>query len=310
MARPEFWKLSSCEMGCNGLFDKDVTEGKLVYQNCTTTCAFTYETEAGNAFLACAMANSCVEFPPIPGSCPYKQEHIKPGSSLAAGSGEWWQQRGKNALWDCYDCQHIHEMKLVNDSDFCAKTVAPGGVVESPCWSYTYSHDLYLATGGTRTFEQTLQLPADTPEGERIDIYYSYMGSWHNESWFILDSTDTYWILGDCSYMQDWVIYGSILWVRPGHTLTATENAGIAKTYKEKLGWEFDDFCHDRHEGTCRLTPGDHNNNDDNNNPAAGKSETKPKNWYRARPGQRKPFVHPKDIEDYLQQQQQQQRMA
>ena len=38
-------------------------------------------------------------------------------------------------------------MKLVNDSEFCGKTIGPDGPVKAPCWSYTYSYDLFTETG-------------------------------------------------------------------------------------------------------------------------------------------------------------------
>lgn len=291
---PQFYQNSACELGCQNNFDKDLTPEKLHYQNCTTTCAVTYETPAGDAFLACAMNNKCVSFPDIPGHCPYKKEHIQADTSLASLTGEWWQHRGKNALWDCYDCQHIHSMFLSDNASFCAKTVAPGkGPVEAPCWSYTYSYDLYLTTGGTKTFEQTWQLPGNVPKGEQIDIYYNYMGSWHNESWFLLQATDNYVLLGDCSYMMSWINVGSIVWVRPSHVLTEAENAEIRSIYKTKLGWEFDDFCYDKH--------GTDNSGSVCRNAGAGKAETflaRPRIFHHAPPRQKKPFLTPDQIDE------------
>lgn len=283
---PNFYKDSACEVKCMHMFDKDHTREKLHYQNCTTTCAVTYESEAGDAFLSCAMNNGCVEFPKIPGHCNYNHSMIQEGITLSALQGEWWQHRGKNALWDCYDCQHIHEMKLVDDAEFCAKTVNAHGPVKAPCWSYTYSYDLYLATGGTKTFQQTWQLPSSTPAGNRIDIYYNYMGSWHNESWYILQATDKYVILGDCSYMMDWINVGSIVWVRPGHNLTDEENNAIREQYQTKLGWNYDDFCYDKH--------GDDNSGRICRNPSTSDtavSTPRPKIYTHAIPGHKRPVL-------------------
>ena len=82
-------------------------------------------------------------------TCPIEQltAAVKPGSSLKDLEGEWWQQRGYNKLFDCYPCQHIHENVLSDDADFCAITVAPSGPVQAPCWSYTYSYELFLLEG-------------------------------------------------------------------------------------------------------------------------------------------------------------------
>ena len=239
-----FRKSSMCEEGCNKVFETDTTPEKLHFQNCTTTCAVTYESPVGDKFLACAMNNECIHFAPIPGKCPFPQ--VDPDTSLASLEGEWWQHRGHNALWDCYDCQHVHAMHLVNDSEWCAQTVGPKGPVQAPCWSYTYSYDLYVVNGSTKYYGQTWQLP-NVEKGKPIDIYYTYMGSLHNETWYLLKATDKYVLLVDCSYMMGWTNVGSIVWVRPGHNLTDTENSDIAKVYKEKVGWEYDDFCYDKH---------------------------------------------------------------
>jgi len=49
--------------------------------------------------------------------------------------------------------------------------------------------------------------------------------------------------------MSGWTNVGSILWVRPEHTLTETETAEIAQVYKERMGWNFpQDFCLDHHD--------------------------------------------------------------
>jgi len=259
---PEFMLNSICELGCDSTYESDTTPEKLVYQNCTTTCAVTHESQSGDAFLACAMDHNCIEFPPIPEPplvpfCPYTKDMVQPDSSLASLTGEWWQHRGKNALWDCYPCQHIHSMSLVDDADWCAKTTSPvGGAVKAPCFNYSYSYDLYQTDGTTAYFGQTWQLPADSGDGNPIDIYYNYMGSWHNETWYLLQATENYVLLGDCSYMMTWIDVGSIVWVRPGHVLEPHEEKMIKSVYYNKLGWNFDDFCVDVHDSPeCHTAP-------------------------------------------------------
>ena len=82
------------------------------------------------------------------------------------------------------------------------------------------------------------------------------MGSTHNETWYLLDSTDNYVILVDCSYMSGWTNVGSILWVRPNYTLTDAEMASIARVYKAKMDWNFpEDFCNDVHGDDKCVTP-------------------------------------------------------
>ena len=141
-------------------------------------------------------------------------------------------------------------MKLVNDAKWCGQTVGPKGAVQAPCWSYEYSYDLFTEDG-TKYFTQTWQLP-DVARGEPIEIFYSYMGSLHNESWYILKATDRYVVLVDCSYMLSWTNVGSILWVRPRVELTPGELEDISRIYKERLGWDFPgEFCHDLHGSNC-----------------------------------------------------------
>lgn len=152
MVSPTFMRNAWCQNGCNPYYYNDTTPMKLHYQNCTTKCALTYEDAPGDEFMACAMDNECVKFGEIPGSCPAPE--VDPESSLHSLEGEWWQQYGKNALWDCYPCQHIHKLKMVNDKEWCAKTVGPHGPVKAPCFSYQYSYDLFLEHG-TKYFEQT-----------------------------------------------------------------------------------------------------------------------------------------------------------
>ena len=249
MVSPNMWKESACELDCNPLYYNDTTEGKLHYQNCTTKCALTYESKAGDNLMACAMDHNCITFAPIDVTCPTAQLEaaIEPGSSLANMKGEWWQYWGKNALWDCYPCQHIHEHVLVDDEDFCKQTVGPDGPVKAPCWSYSYSYDLFTMTG-TKYFGQTWQLPGDIEPGKPIDIFYDYMGSTHNETWYLLKTDEHYIVLVDCSYMSGWTNVGSILWVKPNYVLTDDDKATIAEVYKNALGWNFpDEFCEDRH---------------------------------------------------------------
>lgn len=152
MVDPTFMEQAWCQNSCNPFYYNDTTPMKLHYQNCTTKCALTYEDNAGDEFLACAMNAQCVSFAPINNTCP--KPEVDPEASLASLSGEWWQQYGKNALWDCYPCQHIHELKLIDDAEFCAKTKGPNGPVKAPCFSYQYSYDLFL-NKGTKYFEQT-----------------------------------------------------------------------------------------------------------------------------------------------------------
>jgi len=100
---PMFGKLTKCENGCNGFFTNDTSDMKLQYQNCTTKCSLTYSSPATQDFMTCAMSNKCLTFEPLGNTtCPFPE--VDSETSLASLEGEWWQQYGKNALWDCYPC--------------------------------------------------------------------------------------------------------------------------------------------------------------------------------------------------------------
>jgi len=85
---PKFLEEGICENGCNDLYYTDTSPMKLHYQNCTTKCALTYDSAAGERFLGCGMSNGCVTFAPIPGSCPKPEPEAT--STLTSLNGEWW----------------------------------------------------------------------------------------------------------------------------------------------------------------------------------------------------------------------------
>lgn len=249
---PTSLKLSVCETGCRKYYDNDPTPGKYHYQNCTQKCTVTYESKASDDFIGCAMQHDCLKLPPIPGYCPWKKEDIAPGTTLATISGEWWQERGLNPVYDCFPCQHIHSNVLVHDSAWCAKTVSPvTGPVKAPCWNYTYSYDVFKTDNTLKYYEQSWQLPSDTPPGNPIDIFYTYQGTTHNETWYPVAATEKYAIIAFCSYIMSWINVGSIVWVRPGHELTHSERSDIQALYKDKFNISYHTFCNVRHGDTC-----------------------------------------------------------
>jgi len=222
----------ACSAGCMLNWDKDPTIDKVHAQNCTTKCGVTYEDEIIDDYMTCMMSHKCISFPPIDVQCPQGlDQYIQADSSFDSLKGEWWQHYGHNALWDCYPCQHIHSMDKQNESD----------------WAYTYSYELFTVDDDLKYFQQTWQLPDPAP-GVVGNITYEYLGTLHNESWYILEATDRYVVLVDCSYMFTWTNVGTIVWVRPNLVLTQAELDSIAIAYKNALGWNFpDDFCYDRH---------------------------------------------------------------
>lgn len=229
-----------CSAKCMQNWDKDPTPEKFHAQNCTTKCGVTYMDETTNNYMSCMMEHNCITFPPINVTCPVDllTRNIQPTASLATLTGEWWQHWGKNELWDCYPCQHIHSMYEEGN-----KT-----------WAYTYSYELFLVNGSLQYFQQTWQLPDNAP-GTPAPITYTYMGTLHNETWYILDSTDRYVVLVDCSYMFAWTNVGSIVWVRPHVELTDAELSAISAAYA-RIGWNFPaDFCKDRHGDACYTPP-------------------------------------------------------
>lgn len=225
-----------CSMECMLNWDNDPTPEKYHAQNCTTKCGVTYENEIIDEYMTCVMSHKCITFPPIDVQCPQGlDQFIDPTASLTSMKGEWWQHYGHNLLWDCYPCQHIHSMEPNADG-----------------WAYTYSYELFTVDDELKYFGQTWQLPNNEP-GKVANITYEYLGTLHNESWYLLQAVpDRYILLVDCSYMFTWTNVGSIVWVRPNVVLTPTEITTIAAVYKKALGWNFpDDFCPDQHGPSC-----------------------------------------------------------
>jgi len=197
--------------------------------------------------MQCALANNCLALPPIPGRCPWKPEDVEPGTSLATLAGEWWQQRGLHPVYDCFPCQHIHSNFPVGDSAWCGQMVTPAGPVKAPCWNYTYSFDAFRTDGTLKHHGQSLRLPGDLPPGRPIEIFYTYQGTLHNETWYLVRAAPKYAVVAFCSYMLSWTNVGSIVWVRPGHELTAAEHREVRTLYRERFNMSYDTFCEVRH---------------------------------------------------------------
>jgi len=242
----------------------------------------TYESERSDEMFACAMTNQCITFGKLNVTCPVEMltKAVEPGSSLKNLEGEWWQQYGKNAIYDCYPCQHIHENKLVDDEEWCGKIVMPDGQpVAAPCWSYKYSYDVFVRDRNQndpdrvllKRLNQTWQLPGPSQhkDGTPIDIYYQYLGTMHNETWYVIQSTQRYVALGYCSYMNGWTNVGAILWTKAisntangstvgmpeAVTLTEQELVDIKYVYADKLGWDFQkEFCKTQHGVSQKCT--------------------------------------------------------
>merc|ERR1719411_915678 len=151
--------------------------------------------------MACLLKHDCMSFPPINMTCAHPEP--QPGVGLDAIAGEFWQPYGYNKLFDCYPCQHIHEMKLVNNSlKFLGDT-----------W--------YIPNVG---------------KGIPTTFSYMYLGTAHNETWTVLDSTDRYALIYVCSLMFSWTNVGSIIWTKPNVILTEEEMTNIRRVYDLKLG--------------------------------------------------------------------------
>lgn len=227
----------ACNAYCVAIeFPSDHTIQKAHGQNCTLKCSASYQNQVTDAFNGCMFENECINLPKINVTCPAGlSRHIQPNSSLHSMSGEWWQHYGHNPLWDCYPCQHIHSMQLVNDT----------------VWEYTYSSDIYLVNNSLKYNYQTLTLP-NPAKGQPVEIEYDYMGSGMKETWFILEATERYVVVAVCSWISSWTNVDNPVWVRPNVTLTAAEMKSIAAVSQRALGWMFpDQFCKLPYESSC-----------------------------------------------------------
>ena len=241
---PTCLELLSCSSYCVDTWNDDPTQQKVHAQNCTMKCSATYEDNITDTYMACMFNNNCIEMPPINVTCPVKQltESVEFNASLADLTGQWWQQYGYNALWDCYPCQHIQSMYIYNNTE----------------WSYKWGYEVYLINGSLQSYQETWYLPY-TPSkyGVPINLTYYYYGTPHNETWYILQATERYVVLIDCSYISTWTNVGSPLWVRPNVTLTNDEMNDISDVYEKVMGWKFpQEFCKTQHGDTC---PGEEN---------------------------------------------------
>lgn len=227
----------ACSGFCMATWNLDNTTQKVHAQNCTMKCAASFENNVTDNFMACMFEHNCITFPPINISCPSNVSlSIQKNSSIANLEGEWWQHYGYNQLWDCYPCQHIHNMYQINSTN----------------WSYDYSYEVYMVNNSLKYYEQIWILP-NTIKGNVININYIYMGTPHNESWYILQATNRYVALVVCSYISTWTNVGSIVWVRPNIELTNTELNQLSNVYYHALGWKFpQQFCMTQHGSSCQ----------------------------------------------------------
>jgi hypothetical protein len=139
----------------------------------------------GDKMMVCMMKNDCIKFPPTNVTCPRKEfdSVVQADSGLHNLEGEWWQHYGYNKLFDCYDCQHIHSM-----------------VRNGSHWYYTYSYELFKTDGTLKFYKQTWQLN-EQERGKVQYLEYEYLGTLHEEEWWIARATDRYVIVNVCSYM-------------------------------------------------------------------------------------------------------------
>lgn len=260
LADPVFKKMVPCVNGCSCFYSNTTDPQRLGFVNCTTKCAFTYQSDNTQDMMACTMEHQCLTFAEIDVTCPVPK--IKAGTGLHVFEGRTWRQEyGWNKLFDAYPCQIIHNTSLSHNASFCAQQKRPDGTsIEAPCWHYDYSYDVFTETGLFHE-RQVWQLPGDVPDGNPIEIYYTYAGSLHNETWYIVDANDRYVLLFDCSRMSGWTLSGSIVWVNTEiGALTADDKTAIAAAYAgagfpEETGgqsWNFpEDFLADRWQTGC-----------------------------------------------------------
>jgi len=258
---PLFTKqLMPCIQGCNCLYSNDTDPQRLSFVNCTTKCAFTYQSKPAQNFMSCAQQHKCMSFAPINVTCPVPKS--KPNTGLEVFVGHKWRQEyGWNKLFDAYPCQQIHNVSLSNNATFCSQQLRPDGTsIEAPCWHYDYSYDVFTETGLYHQ-RQVWQLPGNVPKGDPVEIFYTYAGSLHNETWWIIDANDRYVLLFDCSKMSGWTLSGSIVWVNAAiGKLTPDDLKAIGASYAAAgfpestggQGWSFpNDFLQDRWATGC-----------------------------------------------------------
>ena len=217
----------SCSQKCLKMWDNDTTHDKIVVQNCSNACSFTYVDKAYENFMECVTDNKCISFPPIPNTCRSPNIHPQKNLSLTDMQGSWWVVKGLHPVYDCYPCQHL--------------SMAP---LNKTTWAYRPNYQVPLVNGSLMLIKQEMLIPNKSTPGANVSFVYHDMGLDHFETWWLLDkATDgSYIIMYYCGNTLQWYYEGALVLSR-NQTLDKEVYANIATSFQKTVGLDLSKFC-------------------------------------------------------------------
>lgn len=227
LASSECRNAMSCSQKCLKMWDNDTTHDKVVVQNCSNACSFTYGGKAYENFMECVTDNNCISFPPIPNTCRGPNVHPQKMLTLKDMQGSWWVVKGYNPVYDCYPCQYL--------------SIAP---INQTTWAYQPKYQVHLKNGTLFLVSQLMLLPNTSAPGANISFIYHDMGLDHHETWWLLDKAV------DASYLTMYYCGNTLQWYYEGALVLARDRAldesvypNIATSFQKAVGLSLNDFC-------------------------------------------------------------------
>ena len=225
----------TCSQKCLKMWDNDTTDGKIIVQNCSNACSFSYGGKAYEGFMECVTDNNCIAFPPIPNTCLGPKVHPQKKLTLKDMEGSWWVVKGYHPVYDCYPCQHL--------------SIAP---LNATTWAYRPKYQVQLVNGSLLLVSQLMLLPNTSSPGANISFVYHDMGLDHHETWWLLDKAD------DGSYMTMYYCGNTLQWYYEGALVLAKERnlveaaySNITASFQKAVGLDLTKFCDVNTSTTC-----------------------------------------------------------
>ena len=217
----------SCSQNCLKMWDNDTTDGKIIVQNCSNACSFTYGGKAYEDFMECVTDNNCIAFPSIPNTCLGSKVRPQKILSLKDMEGSWWVVKGFHPVYDCYPCQHL--------------SIAP---LNQTTWSYQPKYQVHLTNGSLSLVSQVMLLPNTSAPGENISFVYHDMGLDHHETWWLLDkaSDGSYMTMYYCGNTLQWYYEGALVLAKD-RTLVGSAYTDIAASFQKAVELNLNEFC-------------------------------------------------------------------
>lgn len=209
-----------------------ITECGETNQTCMFGCLYSYEDKIFDDFMKCVSTeHDCIPLVPPnpPVVCRPPPTYVK-DFTLDQLNGSWYIVRGKNPLYDCFDCQITSFHPMTSPSIYSMYRV-------------NEKFDVHAIQGGivhrevNETVEQT-----DPGKGGLLNYTSSQMGHKASSQWRILDYAGNYVLAYYCGRVTDnWFFEGSVVYSRTP-TLSETDLQSL-QTSATKLGIDLSTYC-------------------------------------------------------------------